>query len=119
MSYIPALWTVLKQSFLKKKALQSAKNARRVVFENSGPSGYAIYHDGVKTIKLYTAVGGGNCIFYISVPSAQTWEKDTPYPVEKRNEILACIADESLKKQARIPGAYFKMNETSIVFYAP
>jgi hypothetical protein len=119
MGYIPALWTVLKQSFVKKKASQPANNGRRVVFENSGPSGYAIYYDGVKAIKFYTEVGGGNCIFYISIPSAQTWEKETTYPVEKRNDILAFIAEESLKKQARIPGAYFKMNETSIVFYAP
>ncbi len=119
MSYIPAFWTVLNHFFQKKKVLQSAKNGRRVVFENIGPSGYAIYHDGVKTIKLYTEVGGGNCIFYISVPSEQQWEKDTGYSLEKRNEILAFIADESLKRQARLPGAYFKINDTSIAFYEP
>ena len=117
MSYIPAFWTVLNHFFQKKKTLQSAKNGRCVVFENSGPSGFAIYHDGVKTIKFYTEAGGGNCIFYISIPSEQNWEKDTGYSLEKRNEVLAFIADESLKKQARIPGAYFKINETSIVFY--
>jgi hypothetical protein len=119
MSYIPAFWTVLNHFFQKKKALQSAKNGRRVVFENSGPSGFAIYHDGAKKTKFYTEVGGGNCIFYISIPTPEQWEKQTGYPLVNRKDILNFIAEDGLKKQARLPGAFYKMNETNIVFYEP
>jgi hypothetical protein len=117
MNYVPFFWAILKDFYINKREAQSAKKERRVVFGNSGPSGYVIYHDRDKSTKFYTEVGGGSCIFYISIPTEQQWETQTGYPSANRKEILNFIAEEGLKKQARLPGAYFKMNETSIAFY--
>jgi hypothetical protein len=117
LKYIPFFWSTLKHFFLKKKEAGSLNNERRVVFENNGQSGYVIYKDGRSSTRFYTEVGGGACIFYISIPAEQLWENQTGYSLESRKQILQSIAEEGLKKQARMPGAYYKINDTSIAFY--
>ena len=99
--------------------MQSSENRRQVVFENKGPSGYVVYHNGTESTKFYMEFIGGNCIFFIWVPSEKNWEKETGFSLEARDEILAFIANESLKKQCRVSGAYFKVNDSGIAFYTP
>ena len=110
------LESILKYLFKNKKDNQS-ENGISLVFENNGRSGYAIYRDGYKTTRFYTEVGGGDCIFYMVVPSAEEWESQTGYGSSDRVEILKYVAEESLRKQANLPGAYYNIEENHIVFY--
>jgi len=110
------LESILKYLFGNKKDSQSV-NGRSLVFENNGRSGYAIYRDGNKTTKFYTEVGGGDCIFYMVIPSAEEWESQTNYSSGERDEIVKYITEESLRKQANLPGSYYNIEENHIVFY--
>ena len=110
------LESILKNLFKPKKDSKS-EDGRCLVFENNGRSGHAIYRDGYKTTRFYTEFGGGDCIFYMVIPSKEHWEKETGYAVAERDEILTFIAQESMKKQANIFGAYYKIQDCHIVFY--
>ena len=110
------LESILKYLFGNKKDSQS-ENGRSLVFENNGRSGYAIFRDGITITRFYTEVGGGDCIFYMDIPSTEEWESQTNYSSGERAEILKYIAEESLRKQANLPGSYYTIEENHIVFY--
>jgi hypothetical protein len=69
MRHIPIFWSVLKRFFVQKQEQDYLKKNKRMTFENNGRSGYAIYWDGNKSIRFYTEMGGGDCIFYLVIPS--------------------------------------------------
>ena len=110
------LESILKYLFKPKKDSKS-EDGRCLVFENNGRSGYAIYWDGNKSTRFYTEVGGGNCLFYMVIPSIEVWASQTGYSLEERDRILPNVAEESLKKQANLPGSYYRIEEKHIVFY--
>ncbi|MBK9256687.1 MAG: hypothetical protein IPM42_14460 [Saprospiraceae bacterium] len=117
MKNIPIFWSVLKRFFAQKQEQNYLQKSKKMTFENNGRSGYAIYWDGNKTTRFYTEVGGGDCIFYMVIPSAEEWESHTGYAYTEREGILSFIAEESLKKQANLSGSYYKIEEKHIVFY--
>jgi hypothetical protein len=47
----------------------------------------------------------------------EEWESHTGYASTERDSILSFIAEESLRKQANLPGSYYKIEEKHIVFY--
>jgi hypothetical protein len=110
------LESILKYLF-KPKNDSKSEDERCLVFENHGRSGYAIYWDGNKSTRFYTEMGGGDCIFYMVIPSAEEWASQTGYSSEERDRILQYVAEESLKRQANLPGSYYKIEEKHIVFY--
>ena len=61
-------------------------------------------------------MGGGNCLFYINIPTIENWENATGISIAERDEILQFIAEETLKKQTVSSGAYFVIGEREIVF---
>ena len=85
--------------------------------KNNGRSGYAIYWEGNKTIRFYTEMGGGDCIFYMDIPTTEAWASRTGYPLEQRDDILKFIAEESLRLQCSSPGSYYKIEDKYIAFY--
>lgn len=110
------LESILKYLFTNKKDNKS-ENGRNLIFENNGRSGYAIYTDRNKTTRFYTEVGGGDCIFYMVIPSTKEWTSQTGYPSEQRDDILKFIAEESLRLQSNSPGSYYKIEDKYISFY--
>ncbi len=61
-------------------------------------------------------MGGGNCLFYIDVPTVENWEKATGFSIAERDEILKYVAEETLRKQTVSQGAYFVIGEREIAF---
>lgn len=110
-------WSVLERFYRNNKKENPNNTRKSIVFENTGRSGFAIYRDGSKSTRFYTEVGGGDCIFYMVIPSEAGWEKETGYPLDARENILTFIAEESIKKQANVKGAYYKIQDRHIVFY--
>jgi len=109
-------WSVLKQLFVQKDDGDTGSH-RNISFENNGRSGYVIYCEGLTSFKLYTEIGGKNCIFYIVIPSKERWKTYTGCSLDKRDEILKFISDECLKQQTTSQEAYYEIEAESIVFY--
>ncbi|MBK6611374.1 MAG: hypothetical protein IPI59_12210 [Sphingobacteriales bacterium] len=116
MKFSNILWSALKAIFAPNEEAKTYRE-RRVKFENNGRSGYVIFTEGYKSIRLYTEIGGGNCIFYVVIPSRDEWEKQTEYSLDERDEILKFIADECLKQQTSKAKAFYEVEEKHIVFY--
>jgi hypothetical protein len=110
------LKSILKYLFTNKKDNKS-ENGRRLDFEYIGRSGYAVLRDGNKILRFYTEIGGGDCIFYMDIPSPKEWASQTGYPSEQRDEILGFIAKESLRLQPQSPESYYKIEDKYIGFY--
>ncbi len=117
MINLSIFWSVLKSCFIQKQNEFYAPTNKNITFQNNGRSGYAILKDGNKITRFYTEVGGGDCIFYMVIPSAELWESQTGYTTAEKDEIVRYIADESLKIQAKTQGCYYKIEETHIGFY--
>lgn len=117
MKNIQIFWSVLKRFFVQKQEQDILHKSKKMTFENNGRSGYAIYWDGNKSIRFYTEIGGGDCIFYMAIPSAEEWESHTGFNSDERDDILKYVAEESLKKQAKLTGSYFRIEEKHIAFY--
>lgn len=90
---------------------------RRVKYEGSGRSNTVIYIDGDKNIRLYSEMGGGNCLFYIDIPTKEKWEKETGFSLDERDEIIQFIAENTLRDQTSSSGAYYEIEDKWITFY--
>jgi hypothetical protein len=110
-------WTMLKRFFTKKQGQDYLKKSKKMTFENNGRSGYAIFWDGYKTTRFYMELGGGDCIFYLDIPSPKEWSSHTGYALNQRDDILKFIAEESLRLQANHLGSYYKIEDKYIAFY--
>lgn len=115
--YNSIFWSILKTFFDRKQEQEYSPISKRITFENKGRSGMAIYQDGNKSIRFYTEAGGGDCIFYMVIPSAEEWESQSGYPLVERHNILEWIAEESLRKQTNPARSYYKIGERHITFY--
>lgn len=91
------------------------KFSRKIEYEGNFRSGYIIYSDTDHVIKFYHEMGGGNCMFYIDIPTINTWERETKMPLYKRDEILEFVANTVQKQQAS--NCTYVMQESSIIFY--
>ncbi|HPN69802.1 MAG TPA: hypothetical protein PLZ32_09800 [Saprospiraceae bacterium] len=93
------------------------KFSRKVKYEDEGRSGTVIFIDGDKTLRFYSEMGGGNCIFYINIPPKEHWIKETGYSLEERDEIIKFVAESALRDQAGSSGAYFEIEDKWITFF--
>ncbi|MBK7886964.1 MAG: hypothetical protein IPJ86_06550 [Bacteroidetes bacterium] len=92
-----------------------AKFNRRVEFDGTVRSGTVKYIEGSRTISFYAEMGGGNCIFYIDIPTSGKWEELTGFKLSEREEIVKFVAEESVRKQTRSSGIYYLIGERDIV----
>lgn len=117
MINLSIFWSVLNSYIIQKQKEVYAQRNKNITFQNNGRSGFAILKDGNKITRFYTEVGGGDCIFYMVIPSAELWESQTGYTIGEKDDVVKYIAEESLKKQAKTQRCYYKIDETNIVFY--
>lgn len=93
------------------------KLSRKVKYEGSGRSGTVIYIDGDKTLRFYSEMGGGNCLFYLDIPTKENWIKETGYSLGERDEIIQFVAENTLRDQTTSSGAYFEIEDRWITFF--
>lgn len=103
---------------LRKKHLEKMEKlfGRHVLIEGTIRAGAVKYIEGSRSISFYSEMGGGNCLFYIDIPTSANWEKQTGFTLAERNEILQFIAEETLRKQTSSSNAYFVIDERGISF---
>ncbi|MBL0023907.1 MAG: hypothetical protein IPO98_02325 [Saprospiraceae bacterium] len=104
---------------LRDNAIQEMvrKFTRKVTFEDSGRSSKVIYIDGDKSASFYSEMGGGNCLFYIDIPTKDTWERETGFRLAERDDIILFVAENTLRAQTNSSGAHFKIEDRWIIFY--
>lgn len=116
MNYLPFLDSFIKMFFQKPAKKNPASNPG-IELEITGRSGYTILYDGPKTTRFYMELGGGNCLYYLVIPSVGEWENQTAYTLAERDGILRFVGESSLIKQKFPPGSFFIIEEKHMVFY--
>ena len=91
------------------------KFTRRVEYEGNLRAGSIIYIEGDKRVKFDTEMGGGNCLFFVFIPTSKQWEKATKLPLSERVNILEFIAISANRDQAS--SCYYEITEDYITYY--
>jgi hypothetical protein len=87
----------------------------RLEYEGNFRAGTIQYHEGDLHLKFYHEMGGGDCFFYILIPSSEQWEAQTQTPLERRDEIISFLANRV--KMEKAAGKRYEIEDNSIVFY--
>jgi len=103
---------ILRQNLIDKTI---DKITRRLEYVSQGRGGEVIYLEGKKSIKFYMEMGGGNCVFYLDIPSKSAWEKTTSFPLSEREDIINFVAEQTRRDQAT--SCKYKISETDITYY--
>ncbi len=91
------------------------KITRRLEYISQGRGGEVIYLEGNKSIKFYMEMGGGNCVFYLDIPSISAWEKTTNFPLSEREDIINYVAEQTRRDQAS--SCTYKISDTEITYF--
>ena len=104
---------------IREKAMLNIKRSfsRRVEYGPSGRGGTLYYVDSETRIEFWWEFGGGDCIAYINIPTAEQWEKHTGTPISERDDIVTFVAETVLRDQVS-SGGYFKIGESDISLWA-
>ena len=89
--------------------------SRHISYVGSFRSGYVIYNENDLKLKFYHEMGGGECKFYIDIPTEAAWEKATSTPLSRRSDIVDFIAHNVQSEQAS--SWQFEIRENCIYYY--
>jgi hypothetical protein len=105
------------EQLLREKAAKdlAARFSRRLEYEGNFRAGTIIYVEGELRIRFYHEMGGGECKFYIDIPTAEKWEAQTGAPLSRREEILTFVAQTVQREQAS--SWRYEIGEREIGFY--
>lgn len=91
------------------------KFSRRIDYEGNFRAGTIIYIDSEIQIRFNHEMGGGNCMFYVEIPTEQEWENKTNTSLKDRQSILQFVA-ETLKREQASASKYV-IEHNQITFY--
>ncbi|MFN7163674.1 MAG: hypothetical protein ACK4P2_02540 [Hyphomonas sp.] len=88
---------------LRAKALErlTARFSRRLEFVGNFRAGTIIYIEGDICVNFNHEMCGGGVHFSIDVPVRDRWESETGRPLSERDDIVAFVAQETQRRQAR------------------
>jgi hypothetical protein len=91
------------------------KYSRKLTYTGTFRAGTIIYLDGDIKIEFPHEMGGGNCMFYVDIPTEEQWEAQTKTALSARLEILEFVAARVRAEQAS--NCRYEINGDSIVYY--
>ncbi len=91
------------------------KFSRHIEYEGNFRSGTIIYIDNEVRIEFYHEMGGGNCMFYIDIPTEDQWEAVTRTSISERQDIIDFVAARVKSEQAS--NCNYKIEKASIGYY--
>jgi len=102
---------------IREKAFKTlaTRFSRRIEYEGTFRAGEIIYVDNEKRIRFSHEMGGGNCMFYIDIPTEAQWEAQTNTPLAERQEILEYVASTVRSQQAS--NCRYEIRENEIAYY--
>lgn len=88
---------------LRAKALDrlAARFSRRLEFEGNARAGTIFYIEGDTRIPFQHEMCGGGVHISIDIPGPENWEAATGRPLSERDDIIAYVASETRRRQAR------------------
>jgi len=89
---------------------------RHIEYVGNFRAGTIIYIDDEIRIEFYHEMGGGNCMFYIDIPTEEKWEAQTRTPLSARKEILEFVATTVQAQQASNCNYEIKSNEMGFYY---
>ena len=75
--------------------------AATVQYDSQGRSGYVYFNWDGAVIRMYYEFGGGSTLATIDIPPVDKWEKETGFPLDKRDLVLMFIANRIIRDQAQ------------------
>lgn len=87
----------------------SARPIKVRIVEN-GRDGDVLYEEGGRTLSFYWAFGAGDVVTSISVGDVAEWRRDHPWAADRRDEIIARVAAETIRQRA--PTCRAEIDET-------
>ncbi len=119
IQYKDGLGQVLENEDLKLREKISREVAdrlgRKVEYESYGRSGKVIYIEGKCRLEFFMEMGGGNCMFYLEIPSEDNWESQTGFSIKRRNDIIEFVSRSTWRDQG--PHTRMEILSTSINYY--
>jgi len=102
---------------LRKKAAKEiiGKFTRHIEYEGNFRAGSIIYIEDEIRFELYHEMGGGNCMFYIDIPTEKQWTAATNTALSRRKDILEFIAQTVQAQQAS--NCNYEIKENTITYY--
>jgi hypothetical protein len=79
----------------------AARFSRRLEFEGNFRAGTIHYIEGDIRLSFYHEMCGGGVHFRIDIPPPERWEAATGCPLAERDDIIAFLAEETQRRQAR------------------
>lgn len=79
----------------------AARFSRRLEFDGSFRAGTIHYIEGDIRLPFYHEMCGGGVHFSIDIPPPEKWEAATGCPLAERDDIIAFLAEETQRRQAR------------------
>lgn len=79
----------------------AARFSRRLEFEGNFRAGTIHYIEGDIRLPFYHEMCGGVVHFSIDIPPPEKWEAATGRPLAERDDIIAFLAEETQRRQAR------------------
>ena len=93
----------------------AAQFGRKIEYEGTFRAGTITYVEGDLRINFYHEMGGGNCMFYVDIPTEEKWEVQTRTPLSRRQEILEFVAETVRREQAS--STRYEIQDSAIVYY--
>jgi len=93
----------------------ASRLGRNLSYTGNLRAGSVIFTEGNTRLEFWTEMGGGNCLFYISIPTSGGWESATGLPLADRNDIIEFIAERALHDQAG--SCRYTITEDFITYY--
>jgi hypothetical protein len=91
------------------------KLMRKLSYRGNARAGYVIYTDGDIKLEFESEMGGGDCMFIVSIPAENLWEAETGIPIDRRDEIIRFVATGTQRDQAS--NCRFEIRDHEIVYY--
>lgn len=91
------------------------KMLRHISYEGDFHSGSIIFHEGDLSISFYHEMGGGDCKFFIIIPTKDEWEVLTKTELKRRDEIIQFVAETVQREKAST--WKFEIREDMIYFF--
>jgi hypothetical protein len=86
-----------------------------ISYFNTGRDGYLIFKEKDKSFRCEMEMGGGNAMFILYIPTAETWEAETGFLISERDRIIKLIAQTTQREQAG--GATYLLGDNEIVYF--
>lgn len=109
---IPNEDQIIREKLIKKMSFNYGK---QLSYTGNLRSGTVIFTEGSIRLEFWTEMGGGNCLFYISIPKSSKWTAVTGLPINDREAIINFIAERALQDQAS--GCRYTITDDFITYY--